>query len=88
MQKTCKEKTLKAKLVINSAGLNAQEVSRRLQVPEKSIPRKFYAKGNYFSLKGEHTLEISLTGHDEICIITFVFWLSFTCLLAVPIPAE
>ena len=40
-----------ARVVINSAGLDAQNVARRLGVPETHIPPLHYAKGNYFSLQ-------------------------------------
>lgn len=44
--------SLCASVVINSAGLGAQEVARRLGVPEAKIPSLHYAKGNYYSLQG------------------------------------
>ncbi|MHB1871470.1 MAG: NAD(P)/FAD-dependent oxidoreductase [Steroidobacteraceae bacterium] len=44
--------TLDASVVVNSAGLGAQEVARRLAVHESTIPPLHYAKGNYFSLPG------------------------------------
>ena len=44
---------LRAATVVNCAGLNAQDVSRRVfGVPAASIPRRFLAKGYYFSLTG------------------------------------
>ncbi|MCW9045630.1 MAG: NAD(P)/FAD-dependent oxidoreductase [Alphaproteobacteria bacterium] len=39
-------------LVINSAGLSAQSVAKKLGV--KAIPKRYIAKGNYFSLTGGH----------------------------------
>ena len=39
-----------ASLVINSAGLGAQAVARRLGVAPECIPPLHYAKGNYYSL--------------------------------------
>lgn len=50
-----KDIELRAKYVINSAGLSAQNVSRALNVSHASIPRQYYAKGNYFALKGQLT---------------------------------
>lgn len=44
--------TLLASVVINCAGLGAQEVARRLTVPPGQIPPLYYAKGNYFCLRG------------------------------------
>jgi len=41
-----------AAVVVNSAGLGAQEVARSLGAPQRSIPRRFLAKGNYFTLQG------------------------------------
>jgi L-2-hydroxyglutarate oxidase LhgO len=42
---------IKAKLLVNSAGLRAPSLARRIQgYPEKLAPREFYAKGNYYSL--------------------------------------
>lgn len=44
--------TLDAAVVVNSAGLDAQAVARRLAVRQSTIPPLHYAKGNYFSLQG------------------------------------
>jgi L-2-hydroxyglutarate oxidase LhgO len=44
---------LEANLVVNCAGLDAQQLSFDLQgVPEGSIPRRHLAKGHYFTLSG------------------------------------
>lgn len=46
--------TLKARTVINCAGLGAQKVSANIEgVPSSSIPRLHYAKGSYFYLSGK-----------------------------------
>lgn len=45
--------TLQARLVINSAGLHAQDLARRLEgFPEERVPPSYYCKGNYYSLSG------------------------------------
>jgi L-2-hydroxyglutarate oxidase LhgO len=45
--------TLRAALVINSAGLHAPALARRIVgMPHDLIPREYYAKGNYFTLAG------------------------------------
>lgn len=45
---------LAARVVINSAGLGAQDLARRIEgVPQESIPRSAYAKGNYYVLQGK-----------------------------------
>jgi L-2-hydroxyglutarate oxidase LhgO len=45
--------TLRAALVVNSAGLHAPAVARRINgMPGELIPREYYAKGNYFTLAG------------------------------------
>lgn len=45
---------LAAQVVINSAGLQAQELSRRIAgIPQRSIPPALYAKGNYYVLQGK-----------------------------------
>jgi L-2-hydroxyglutarate oxidase LhgO len=45
---------LAARVVINSAGLQAQQLARRIEgVPEQSIPPSAYAKGNYYVLQGK-----------------------------------
>lgn len=45
---------LVAQTVINSAGLEAQQLSRRLQgIPPASIPPTVYAKGSYYVLQGK-----------------------------------
>jgi L-2-hydroxyglutarate oxidase LhgO len=44
---------LAARVVVNSAGLQAQEVARRIEgIPPESIPPPIYAKGSYFVLQG------------------------------------
>lgn len=44
---------LKARWVINCAGLQAQEVAHRIEgFPAAHIPRAWYAKGSYFTLSG------------------------------------
>jgi L-2-hydroxyglutarate oxidase LhgO len=44
--------TIKASLVVNSAGLRAPSVARSLEgYPAELAPREFYAKGNYYSLQ-------------------------------------
>lgn len=43
-----------AQAVINSAGLHAQEVARRIDgIPAASIPPSVYAKGSYYVLQGK-----------------------------------
>lgn len=45
---------LSARVVINAAGLGAQEVARAIMgIPKRSIPPLYFAKGNYFSLQGK-----------------------------------
>lgn len=45
--------TLKARLVVNAAGLGAQAVARGLRgMPAEKIPALHLAKGNYYSLSG------------------------------------
>jgi L-2-hydroxyglutarate oxidase LhgO len=45
--------TVRANTVVNCAGLDAQDVSRRLHgIPAGSIPERFLAKGYYFLLTG------------------------------------
>ena len=46
--------TLKAKFVINSAGLHAQRMASNIVgLPKETIPPCYYAKGNYYSLLGK-----------------------------------
>ena len=45
--------SLRARLVINSAGLHAPALARRIVgMPSQLIPQAYYAKGNYFTLAG------------------------------------
>ena len=44
--------TMEADLVVNAAGLHAQEVATKMRVPQSSVPQRYLAKGNYFSLTG------------------------------------
>jgi L-2-hydroxyglutarate oxidase LhgO len=45
---------LTARAVVNSAGLHAQALSRRIEgLPQESIPPTRYAKGNYYALRGK-----------------------------------
>lgn len=44
---------LHCRLLVNSAGLQAPELARRIiGMPAKRIPGQYYAKGNYFTLSG------------------------------------
>jgi L-2-hydroxyglutarate oxidase LhgO len=43
---------LEADLVINSAGLDAWELSSRMGLHHRTIPPRYLAKGNYFSMTG------------------------------------
>ncbi len=45
--------TLRARLVVNSAGLHAPALARRIAgMPANRVPPAYYAKGNYFTLTG------------------------------------
>ena len=45
--------TMRARAVINAAGLTACDVARSIEgVPASAVPRQRYAKGAYFSLRG------------------------------------
>jgi L-2-hydroxyglutarate oxidase LhgO len=44
--------TLRARAVVNAAGLHATRVARLLGAPEETIPRPHFAKGNYFTYSG------------------------------------
>jgi L-2-hydroxyglutarate oxidase LhgO len=45
--------SLRAKLVVNSAGLQAPQLARRFQgLDEGHVPQAWFAKGNYFTLVG------------------------------------
>ncbi len=45
---------IKAKLLINSAGLRAPSIARLIEgFPADHIPAEYYAKGNYYSLAGK-----------------------------------
>lgn len=45
--------TLRCRLLVNSAGLHAPDVARRIEgMPAERVPRAYYAKGNYFTLTG------------------------------------
>jgi len=47
------ESTIIARQVVNASGLEATEVTRRIEgYPADRIPRTYYAKGNYFSCPG------------------------------------
>jgi L-2-hydroxyglutarate oxidase LhgO len=44
---------IKAKMLVNSAGLRAPSVARLIEgFPAEKVPRELYAKGNYYSLAG------------------------------------
>ena len=46
---------VKARTVINSAGLAAEHVARRIDgLPQRVVPRIRFAKGNYFVYRGKH----------------------------------
>ena len=45
--------SLRARMVINCAGLHATEVAARIEgFPQQHIPRAYYARGHYFGLAG------------------------------------
>jgi L-2-hydroxyglutarate oxidase LhgO len=45
--------TLRSRLVVNSAGVQAPAVAQLIEgFPAQHIPRAYFAKGNYFSLRG------------------------------------
>jgi len=45
--------TLRCRLLVNSAGLHAPTLARKIAgLPSESIPAAYYAKGNYFTLAG------------------------------------
>ena len=45
---------ISARVVVNSAGLHAQELARRIEgIPAASIPPSVYAKGSYYVLQGK-----------------------------------
>jgi L-2-hydroxyglutarate oxidase LhgO len=47
------ETAVKAKLVINACGLQAPAVAQSIEgMPKHLVPRAYFAKGNYFALKG------------------------------------
>jgi len=49
------EMTIKAGVVVNSAGLKAPTIAGSIEgFPKKLIPGEFYAKGNYYSLTGKN----------------------------------
>lgn len=62
--------TLKARTVINCAGLGAQSLSRNIKgVKDGSIPPQYFAKGNYFYLSGKPPfarLVYPLPGHASL----------------------
>jgi L-2-hydroxyglutarate oxidase LhgO len=44
---------LRCRLLVNSAGLHAPALARRIEgMPEDRVPPAYYAKGNYFTLSG------------------------------------
>ncbi len=45
--------TLRCRLLVNSAGLHAPGLARRIVgMPPDRVPTAYYAKGNYFTLSG------------------------------------
>ncbi len=45
--------TLRCRLLVNSAGLHAPALARRIEgMPPERVPTAYYAKGNYFTLAG------------------------------------
>jgi L-2-hydroxyglutarate oxidase LhgO len=47
--------TLRARLLVNSAGLHAPKLAAKLQgMPSQLTPKAYYAKGSYFSLVGKN----------------------------------
>ena len=47
--------TIEADNVINSAGLHAVDLARKIKgIPEGILPKSYFAKGHYFQLSGNH----------------------------------
>ena len=46
---------VEARCVVNAAGLYAQDVALCLRVPRENVPKRYLAKGNYFTLAGKGT---------------------------------
>lgn len=45
--------TLRARLLVNCAGLHAQQLAQRMEgFPQEQVPPSYFAKGNYFSMAG------------------------------------
>ena len=45
--------SLRCRLLVNSAGLHAPDLARRIEgMPGEHVPTAYYAKGNYFTLSG------------------------------------
>ena len=45
---------ISSRIVVNSAGLHAQELARHFDgLPQEGVPPTYYAKGNYYSLTGK-----------------------------------
>lgn len=53
--------SMAADVVVNAAGLQAQEVASALAgLPAESVPKRHLARGCYFALTGAHTPETHL----------------------------
>ena len=53
---------VEARCVVNAAGLYAQDVALCLRVPRETVPKRYLAKGNYFTLAGKVTLSVVYDG--------------------------
>ena len=50
---TGRASTVRAKMVVNAAGLYAQKLAKQLQgLPAESIPEAFLARGHYCTMEG------------------------------------
>ena len=48
--------TLRCRLMVNSAGLHAPGLARKIEgMPRDRVPTAYYAKGNYFTLSGQRS---------------------------------
>ena len=53
MELQVNENRFLTKILVNSAGLAAPSVARRIEgIPQELVPGQYYAKGNYYSLAG------------------------------------
>ena len=70
------ESEVRAREVVNAAGLHAPAVAATMKgLPQRLVPRAYFARGHYFKLKGAHicaTMSDSVISNVSRCLLSLI----------------